>query len=621
MSETHSEGDKAGTERKARTLVPRCHIPWQQMVIDSTGAAVPCCYWGAYDNNNPPVGNINEQSIDEIWNGPGYQKLRTGMAKGDLKAAGCGNCYAVKQGMGLAFEHDPACDQEPAGEASKYKCNMDTLRQEIAVGATVMAAKPTIVSFTPSHRCNIRCTHCYQESTRTEEIGRARAQDEVVALAPYLVRLVAGGGEPFLLPIWNKFLNEFDLKDNPYLDFATSTNATIVSDKIIDGLKRFKKLTINVSLDGTGAAYDRVRVGAKFDRVVENIRTLRQVVGGAESTESALGVSMCVMKSNILDLPNFVRFCSAEGLAFGLSPVTTLPPDESLRCFNNRAEETKGWAESIDEAERLIQEHYLPAMVARRNESVVQQVERDFWKQNIQLLREAANIDGITEQLFRVTAEIPEFLAAAYRPIPPSEQVIFVFRASEPASAPYWAPLINGKISVSLPAGEYALSLGTKWAPGGYWDILRLRVDTNSDQVTIRAIGSVPTPQFSTGSSEPVALRPVRLVRLPQAVASQLPFLMDARMPAHAILYAWGKPEQSWLTKSLVTDLTVSFAVPRGKYCLSFSPTHVSPGYWDVVQFEVLPDSGPEIQATYHPITAHRVVDSAKRRLRKLLAS
>jgi hypothetical protein len=37
-------------------LVPRCHIPWQQMVIDSTGAVAPCCYWGAYNNTNPPVG-------------------------------------------------------------------------------------------------------------------------------------------------------------------------------------------------------------------------------------------------------------------------------------------------------------------------------------------------------------------------------------------------------------------------------------------------------------------------------------------------------------------------------------------------------------------------------------
>jgi MoaA/NifB/PqqE/SkfB family radical SAM enzyme len=588
------------------------------MVIDSTGAAVPCCYWGAYDNNNPPVGNINEQSIDEIWNSPGYRKLRAGMAKGDLVAAGCGNCYAIKQGMGLAFEHDPACDQEPPDQKSAYGRNMDILRREIATGATALEAKPTVVSFTPSHRCNIRCTHCYQEATRTEEIGRERAQDEVVALAPYLVRLVAGGGEPFLLPIWNKFLSRFDLEDNPYLDFATSTNATIVSDKILDGLKRFKKLTINVSLDGTGVAYDKVRVGAKFDKVVENIRKLRAVVGGSESHESAIGVSMCVMKSNILDLPNFVRFCAKEGLAFGLSPVTTLPPDESLRCFNNRAEETKGWAEAIDEAEQLVQDLYLPDMVKRRNENVVQQSERDFWKQNFALLRAATRPSDHETQVHRVTASIPEFLRAAYDSIPRTEQVAYIFRAGQPSDAPFWSRIDAGHVEVSLPAGEYAVSLGTKWVLPEYYDVVRFSVTDGDGNAAIIAAGSAPATAGTTvsGILDPA---PVRRIQLPEALSAQLPFIGNREELAHAILYSLGKPDQPWLTKTLVVDRSVRLAVSPGKYCLSFSPTHVSPGYWDVVRFEVDADSGPEIEATYHPITAHRILDSVRRRLAKVL--
>jgi radical SAM protein with 4Fe4S-binding SPASM domain len=351
--------------------VPRCHIPWQQMVIDSTGYVAPCCYWSAIDNTNDAIGNINEQSLDEIWNGEGFQKLRAGMARGDLKAAGCANCYAVKQGMGLAFEYDSDCENEiaPNGERSNgtpYAENIRILKQEIAAGATVLQAKPTIVSFTPSHRCNIRCTHCYQESTRTVEIGRARADQEVMELAPYLVRLVAGGGEPFLLPIWNKFLNNFDLLQNPYLDFSTSTNATIVSDKIAEGLARFKKLTINVSLDGTGAAYERVRIGANFVKVRDNIRRIKGIVAGARHTQSAVGVSMCVMKSNIVDLPNFVRFCTEENLSFGLAPVATMPLDESLRSFNDPQQDRRGWASAIDEAEQLVQTLYLPTMVQRR---------------------------------------------------------------------------------------------------------------------------------------------------------------------------------------------------------------------------------------------------------------
>ena len=78
-------------------ITPRCHIPWQQMVIDSTGNAAPCCYWGAYENLNPPIGNINENTIEEIWNNDRFQELREGMASGNLVKAGCAKCYALQQ--------------------------------------------------------------------------------------------------------------------------------------------------------------------------------------------------------------------------------------------------------------------------------------------------------------------------------------------------------------------------------------------------------------------------------------------------------------------------------------------------------------------------------------------
>jgi len=246
--------------RRSNEFKPRCHMPWQQMVIDSTGAVAPCCYWGAYENNNPPIGNLKTQTVDEIWNGEGYQALRKGMASGDLKAAGCAKCHALRQGNALGFEQDPDSEGD---FTTPYAKNLRVLRQEIAEGAAVLEAKPTIVSYTPSHRCNIRCTHCYQESTRTVEVDRAEADEEIRRLAPYLVRLVAGGGEPFLLTTWKKFLSEFDLSENPYLTFSTSTNATIVSDAVVNQLEQFKNLTLNISMDGVGKTYERVRVGGE----------------------------------------------------------------------------------------------------------------------------------------------------------------------------------------------------------------------------------------------------------------------------------------------------------------------------------------------------------------------
>ncbi|MGF6309918.1 radical SAM protein with 4Fe4S-binding SPASM domain [Bradyrhizobium sp. i1.8.4] len=457
---------------ESNTITPRCHIPWQQMIVDSTGAAAPCCYWGAYENLNSPVGNVKEQSIEEIWNGPAYQKLRAGMASGDLAAAGCAKCHAVRQGMGLGFDYDSDADGDTE---TPHGRNIAVLKDEIARGATVLEAKPTIISYTPSHRCNIRCTHCYQEETRDAEIKRADAADEIERLAPYLVRLIAGGGEPFLLPIWRRFLANFDTRKNPYLDFGTSTNATIVTEPVLAGLRRFKNMTINVSLDGTGETYERVRVGAKFDEVRANIRRLKEVVKAAPSPKANIGISMCVMKSNILDLPNLVRFARDEVLQFGMSPVITRPPDESLRCFNDPVKDMAGWADAIDAAKAELDSYFPSLAVVWRSQSVPDETQ-ETWRNLFEVLRAQIPLDLADVPHKRVTLDIPDELmmrAAAAHGVAPLVAYIFPQRTTDGVS--YWGPIKDGRCEVSLPDGAFSVGVSTKWAAtggnGGFFDV------------------------------------------------------------------------------------------------------------------------------------------------------
>jgi radical SAM protein with 4Fe4S-binding SPASM domain len=464
----------------AEALVPRCHIPWQQMVIDSTGAVAPCCYWGAYNNTNPPVGNLKTQTLEEIWNGGEFQRLRAGMAAGDLEAAGCARCHALAQGLSMDLEGDPASEND---FETPYALNLRTLKQEVATGATVLEARPTIVSYTPSHRCNIRCTHCYQESTRNAEIDRADADEEVARLAPYLVRLVAGGGEPFLLPIWRKFLDRFDLSLNPYLDFATSTNATVISDRVLAGLARFKKLTINISLDGTGAVYERVRVGARFDQVASNIRKLKAVVLNARSDRSSVGVSMCVMKSSILDLPNFIRFARDEILACGFSPVISMPPDENLRCFNDDpASEMTGWAAAIDEAEAELESYFL-VLGRFWKAGEISHAGRMAWKNSFRLLRELIPFDLAQVPHHCVRVALPSGLVSQWRQQYGSDLVCYIFRVGE-ANAAYWGRIRDSACDVHLAPGRYVVNVATKWALAGYWDQLGFEVTAGSTEAT-----------------------------------------------------------------------------------------------------------------------------------------
>ena len=56
-----------------------CEFPWISMTIMSNGNVVPCTQ--DYDTEMT-FGNIKEQSIEEIWNGPKYQEFRMSHIQG-----------------------------------------------------------------------------------------------------------------------------------------------------------------------------------------------------------------------------------------------------------------------------------------------------------------------------------------------------------------------------------------------------------------------------------------------------------------------------------------------------------------------------------------------------------
>jgi radical SAM protein with 4Fe4S-binding SPASM domain len=67
-----------------------CTFPWNALVIFWDGAVLPCTqdFFGAY-----VVGNANQSSLEEIWNGEPMQKLRRQLTAGDIKGLeACSRC-------------------------------------------------------------------------------------------------------------------------------------------------------------------------------------------------------------------------------------------------------------------------------------------------------------------------------------------------------------------------------------------------------------------------------------------------------------------------------------------------------------------------------------------------
>jgi MoaA/NifB/PqqE/SkfB family radical SAM enzyme len=85
----------APTPQAAPDLAPRaerseilkaCQMPWTGLMVESDGNTKVCCY------TSPYVGNLNEQTLEEIWNGEPIKALRKSFIDG-CPPEGCVNCF------------------------------------------------------------------------------------------------------------------------------------------------------------------------------------------------------------------------------------------------------------------------------------------------------------------------------------------------------------------------------------------------------------------------------------------------------------------------------------------------------------------------------------------------
>ncbi|MFC3032908.1 radical SAM/SPASM domain-containing protein [Pseudoalteromonas fenneropenaei] len=65
----------------------RCHFPWIYMEVAANGDVTPCHTFYDY-----AVGNVNHQSVSEIWRGPKMERLRGGLRQAGGLFPICGSC-------------------------------------------------------------------------------------------------------------------------------------------------------------------------------------------------------------------------------------------------------------------------------------------------------------------------------------------------------------------------------------------------------------------------------------------------------------------------------------------------------------------------------------------------
>jgi radical SAM protein with 4Fe4S-binding SPASM domain len=225
----------------------------------------------------------------------------------------------------------------------------DALRYGIGHGAARTAAeRKPIVVWNITRRCNLRCAHCYSDSTSRHypgELTLDQSRGVIDDLADFGVPgLLFSGGEPLIHP---KFFEIATHARDRGLRLTLSTNGTLIYASTAAQLKTLGFAYVGISLDGIGETHDqfRGRTGA-FDRAVAAFRNLRAV--GQKS-----GLRLTLTRHTVRDLERILDFIEAEQIqrvcfyhlvysGRGVN-LQLLEPEESRRAIDTIMDRVEAW--------------------------------------------------------------------------------------------------------------------------------------------------------------------------------------------------------------------------------------------------------------------------------------
>lgn len=177
--------------------------------------------------------------------------------------------------------------------------------QELEQEASILKSYPRRIVLEMTSACNIKCIFCGRDEA---EFNQTYLPLEVLdKLEPVLHKCeevtLFGWGEPTINPKFSQFLERLD--KTPVRKYFV-TNGTRLH-KFVDDIFKHHVDIIAVSMDGPDSqTNDNIRVGAKFDEVVRNIKLIQEKKKELGVDFPYMNFVFVAMKSNIRKLPQMV---------------------------------------------------------------------------------------------------------------------------------------------------------------------------------------------------------------------------------------------------------------------------------------------------------------------------
>lgn len=337
-----------------------CIMPWTHLHTWPNGKVFPCCL----ADSNKPIGDLSENTLEEIWNSPDLKKIRTELIKGD-KPDVCSRCY---------MQEDMGTPSFRISSNNQWSHHIDAAVETTSEDGTDNNFKLNYWDFRFSNVCNLKCRMCgpelssswyddqikfYGSSSTPSALIHTndKSLEDIMIYVDKFIddveEIYFAGGEPFIMEEHYQILEKLIAAGNTKCRIRYNTNFTSLKFKkwdLIELWRPFIKDNIDnvrvfASLDAIEGVAEYSRKGTKWKNVENNIKTLH---------DNGMNVwtSTTVSIFNIFELPKFVNKMFELGIPMNkmqMNNVLTFPDYYNINILPNVLKEN---------VIRLFDEHY-----------------------------------------------------------------------------------------------------------------------------------------------------------------------------------------------------------------------------------------------------------------------
>ena len=304
-----------------------CVLPWIHFHAWPDKRVMPCCV----ADSTMPVAQIDgDQSILDMMNSERYNEIRKDMLD-DIEVPECKRCFDLElmgtwtmrqshnKRRGLDYVDYIAGNTQEDGALSEFEMKYMDIRFSNLCNMKCRSCGPDCSSQWAQEFVDKRGKDVFEEyfPNRKVVINNNDDQKFMVKLKPYLAdvsEVYFAGGEIIITPEHYECLDywiENGQADTIELNYTTnfSTLHGYKNKDLLEYWKKFKNIQVWASLDAHGDLAECIRKGTDWDKIVANIKKLKE-----ELPNIQLQITPTISIWNVFKFPDFIDYMVDNGL-------------------------------------------------------------------------------------------------------------------------------------------------------------------------------------------------------------------------------------------------------------------------------------------------------------------